>query len=132
MYLGWFDDNPKKTTTLKIEEAIYAYVERFKTRPNVVLVNEADRAEIKGGEVDESVIEAAGLNPAFERGKDQRFRIDLVISGDLIVDEAGFESVAVINNRVADRIGGPYKIIGDEIAHPGRVENENPEIVTAD
>ena len=28
--------------------AIYAYVDRFKTRPNVVLVNEADRAEIKG------------------------------------------------------------------------------------
>ena len=48
MYLGWFDDNPKKSTTLKIEEAIYAYVDRFKTRPNVVLVNEADRAEIKG------------------------------------------------------------------------------------
>ena len=48
MYLGWFDDNPKKAPALKIEEAIHAYVDRFKTRPNVVLVNEADRAEIKG------------------------------------------------------------------------------------
>jgi len=48
MYLGWFDDNPKKSTSLKIEEAIRAYVDRFKVRPNVVLVNEADCAEIKG------------------------------------------------------------------------------------
>lgn len=48
MYLGWFDDNPKKPVTLKIEEAIDAYVDRFKARPNVVLVNEADRADIKG------------------------------------------------------------------------------------
>ena len=48
MYLGWFDDNPKKTAAIKIEEAIHAYVDRFKVRPNVVLVNEADRAEIKG------------------------------------------------------------------------------------
>ena len=48
MYLGWFDDNPKKPTTLKIEEAIDAYVDRFKTRPNIVLVNEADRADIQG------------------------------------------------------------------------------------
>ena len=48
MYVGWFDDNPKKATTLKVEEAIYAYGDRFKTRPNIVLVSEADRAEIKG------------------------------------------------------------------------------------
>lgn len=48
MYLGWFDDNPKKSASLKIEEAIHAYTDRFKTRPNVVLVNEADRAEING------------------------------------------------------------------------------------
>lgn len=48
MYLGWFDDNPKKTTALKIAEAIDAYVDRFKTRPNIVLVNEADSADIQG------------------------------------------------------------------------------------
>lgn len=47
-YLGWFDDSPKKTAVLKIEEGIAAYVERFKTRPNVVLVNEADRADVRG------------------------------------------------------------------------------------
>ncbi|HNP86753.1 MAG: hypothetical protein JST60_00510 [Chloroflexi bacterium SZAS-1] len=48
MYLGWFDDNPKKAVSLKIEEAIDAYMDRFKVRPNVVLVNEADRTDISG------------------------------------------------------------------------------------
>ena len=48
MYLGWYDDNPKKASSIKIEEAIHAYVDRIKVRPNVVLVNEADCAEIKG------------------------------------------------------------------------------------
>jgi hypothetical protein len=42
MYLGWFDDNGKKDTPTKISEAIAAYVVRFGTRPNVVLVNEGD------------------------------------------------------------------------------------------
>lgn len=45
MYLFWYDDNTKKATTIKIEEAIAAYTDRFKVRPNVVLVNEADRVE---------------------------------------------------------------------------------------
>lgn len=48
VYLGWFDDNPKKAASVKIAEAIDAYVDRFKTRPNVVLVNEVDVAEING------------------------------------------------------------------------------------
>jgi len=42
MYLGWWDDNPKKASSVKITEAIDAYMDRFRTRPNVVLVNEAD------------------------------------------------------------------------------------------
>lgn len=42
MYLGWFDDNAKKASSVKITEAIDAYMDRFRTRPNVVLVNEAD------------------------------------------------------------------------------------------
>src|SRR5438093_11834256 len=33
VYLFWYDDNTKKATTLKIEEAIAAYTDRFKTRP---------------------------------------------------------------------------------------------------
>lgn len=48
MYLCWYDDNAKKAAARKIEEAIAAYTDRFKARPNVVLVNEADRAEIQG------------------------------------------------------------------------------------
>ncbi len=48
MYLGWHDDNPKKSAELKITEAVDAYMDRFKMRPNVVLVNEVDVAEIQG------------------------------------------------------------------------------------
>ena len=48
MYLGWYDDTPKKPATLKIEEAVAAYISRFRARPNVVIVNEADRAEVDG------------------------------------------------------------------------------------
>ena len=48
MYLLWYDDNTKKASKLKIEEAIDAYTDRFKTKPNVVLVNEADRADVQG------------------------------------------------------------------------------------
>ncbi|KAB8142067.1 hypothetical protein F8S13_16125 [Chloroflexia bacterium SDU3-3] len=48
MYYGWFDDNPKLAVELKIQDAIDAYVRRFGKRPNVVLVNEADVAEIAG------------------------------------------------------------------------------------
>lgn len=48
MYLGWYDDNPKKAVTQKIQEAIEAYVDRFRSQPNVVLVNEADCAQVEG------------------------------------------------------------------------------------
>lgn len=52
MFLGWFDDNAKKTTAEKVNEAIAAYVVRFGTRPNIVLVNEADRVvEVQGMKV---------------------------------------------------------------------------------
>lgn len=46
LYLGWFDDNPKKTVTVKIEEAIGAYVDRFRARPAEVLVNVGDLGEL--------------------------------------------------------------------------------------
>jgi hypothetical protein len=39
VYLGWFDDNPKKTVAQKIDEAIERYVLRFGRRPNLCLVN---------------------------------------------------------------------------------------------
>lgn len=48
MYLGWFDDNGKKSATDKAKEAIAAYRERFGSLPNVILVNEADKVELGG------------------------------------------------------------------------------------
>lgn len=52
MYLGWYDDDNKKTTEDKIGEAIEAYVARFQMRPNIVLVCNADRdVYVKGMKV---------------------------------------------------------------------------------
>jgi hypothetical protein len=44
MYMLWYDDDPKVPPAQKIEEAVEAYVasKRWRYRPNVVLVNEAD------------------------------------------------------------------------------------------
>jgi hypothetical protein len=51
MYLGWYDDTPKKASSLKITEAIEAYVKRFRLRPNVVIVNEVDKIDLEGVQV---------------------------------------------------------------------------------
>ena len=51
MYLGWYDDNPKKALAVKLSEAIEAYEDRFGTHPNIVLVNEAEVAQIDGVEI---------------------------------------------------------------------------------
>lgn len=48
MYLGWFDDDPKKTPEQKIREAVHVYEKRFDMRPNVVLVNKADWVVVEG------------------------------------------------------------------------------------
>lgn len=48
MYLGWFDDTPKKPAQAKIAEACAAYLARFGVRPNVVLVNAADLVAVEG------------------------------------------------------------------------------------
>jgi hypothetical protein len=48
MYMMWFDDSAKKGVTVKIEEAVAAYIHHFKARPNVVLVNEADLQQVSG------------------------------------------------------------------------------------
>lgn len=42
MYLGWFDDTPKKSSIAKIEEALERYVAKFGEQPNVCLVNATD------------------------------------------------------------------------------------------
>lgn len=48
MYLLWYCDNPKKSTVMRIDEAIAAYRERFHTSPNIVLMNRDELVEIKG------------------------------------------------------------------------------------
>ncbi|NOK64252.1 MAG: hypothetical protein GFH27_549323n9 [Chloroflexi bacterium AL-W] len=55
IFLGWFDDSKNLTTTQKISEAITAYIKRFKKTPNVVVVNEADRASLANPELVEGV-----------------------------------------------------------------------------
>jgi hypothetical protein len=42
MFLGWFDDTPKKSVQSKIEEAVERYVAKFGEDPNICLVNSAD------------------------------------------------------------------------------------------
>lgn len=39
VYLGWFDDNPKKPVEAKIHEAVERYILRFGRRPNLCLVH---------------------------------------------------------------------------------------------
>ena len=49
MYLGWFDDNPKKSAAAKIAEAAGAYEARNGFAPNVALVSADDAgAQVAG------------------------------------------------------------------------------------
>jgi alkyl sulfatase BDS1-like metallo-beta-lactamase superfamily hydrolase len=50
-YLGWFDDNPKKSAEQKIDDAVARYVKRFGRRPNLCLVNRADCVNHRSVEV---------------------------------------------------------------------------------
>ncbi len=47
-YLVWYDESTKKSVAEKIQEAVAAYVARFATAPNLVLVNSADQADVGG------------------------------------------------------------------------------------
>ncbi|MEI7770814.1 MAG: hypothetical protein WCI67_12525 [Chloroflexales bacterium] len=52
LFLMWYDDNPKLTVAMKIEDAIGAYRSRFSgTAPTLVLVNEEDVIEVAGVQV---------------------------------------------------------------------------------
>jgi len=51
LFLMWYDDNPKLTVAMKIEDAIGAYRNRFRTVPTLVLVNEEDVIEVEGVQV---------------------------------------------------------------------------------
>jgi len=46
LFFVWFDDRPKTLIVDKIQAAITAYIERFKTRPSLVLVNAGDHVEM--------------------------------------------------------------------------------------
>jgi len=52
LYFVWYDDTPKKPAVDKVQEAIAAYVERFKTRPSLILVNATEQAQFVEGAVD--------------------------------------------------------------------------------
>jgi hypothetical protein len=47
-FFVWYDDSPQKLAADKLQEAIIAYVERFKMPPSLVLVNTADMLELAG------------------------------------------------------------------------------------
>ena len=51
MFLGWFDDDRKKASKLKIEEAIDRYVSKFGDKPTLCLVNAIDNTPYEGIEV---------------------------------------------------------------------------------
>ena len=48
MYLLWQDLDLKKPQATKAAEAIQAYIGRFHTKPNVVLMNAEELIEVKG------------------------------------------------------------------------------------
>lgn len=45
LFFVWYDDSAKKLTSDKLQDAIAAYVERFRTRPTLVLINAVDQLE---------------------------------------------------------------------------------------
>ncbi len=48
MFLGWYDDTPKKSVKQKIEEAVERYLSKFGEEPNLCLVNASDETEYGG------------------------------------------------------------------------------------
>ncbi len=51
MFLGWFDDTPKKSVMQKLEEAVERYVDKFGEAPNLCLVNATNATTYDGLEV---------------------------------------------------------------------------------
>lgn len=51
MFLGWFDDTPKKSAADKLEEAVERYRGRFGESPDLCLINEKDATTRDGIEV---------------------------------------------------------------------------------
>ena len=51
MFLGWFDDTPKKSVQAKLEEAVERYVAKFGEAPDICLVSAADATQYPGLDV---------------------------------------------------------------------------------
>lgn len=47
--LLWFDDDPKKEVSLKVQEAAERYLEKFGQRPNLCYVNPSTRPQATEG-----------------------------------------------------------------------------------
>ena len=48
IYLGWFDDTPKRTPAQRIADACAAYRARCQAEPTIALVNEAQVCDVPG------------------------------------------------------------------------------------
>ncbi|HEY0071861.1 MAG TPA: hypothetical protein VGE04_18020 [Chloroflexia bacterium] len=51
MFLGWFDDTPKKSAAEKLDEAVERYLAKFGEKPDLCLVNQKDATTHAGMEV---------------------------------------------------------------------------------
>jgi len=51
MFLGWFDDTPKKSVAQKLAEAIERYEAKFGESPNLCLLNATNEVKYDGLEV---------------------------------------------------------------------------------
>jgi hypothetical protein len=48
LFWMWYDDNPKLASAKKVEEAVSVYTERFRVRPNLLLINTDEVLEYPG------------------------------------------------------------------------------------
>jgi hypothetical protein len=48
MFLGWFDDTPKKSVDKKLEEAVERYIAKYGETPDVCLVSATDATHYPG------------------------------------------------------------------------------------
>jgi len=52
LFLVWYDEDSRRSVVEKIQNALAAYSKRFSVAGNLVLINVADSAELKGVEVE--------------------------------------------------------------------------------
>jgi hypothetical protein len=51
LFLVWYDGDSRRSVDEKVQDALGAYHRRFKTTPNLVLVNAVDVVDVAGVEV---------------------------------------------------------------------------------